>query len=810
TPTSDTTPDVVITVEDGAGWEIKNGETVLVTGIGTGAEQNVTLSELGEGTYNLTLVATDEAKNTTTVNLSEFTIDLSVSPISLSTLPNNPTNETTADITVSGDDIVFYKYKLDGSDYGGEIAINTNIVLSGLSEGEHTISVKGRDEAGNWSDEISETWTVDLTIPVIVLLGDDPANLFVGDEYEDAGATASDNIDGDITANIETANSVDTTTAGTYTVIYNVSDEAGNPADEITRTVNVSEIILESIAITNSATKLIYTVGEELDITGLEITGIYNNETTQIETITAEYITGFDSSAPVDDQVLTITVEDKTTTYAVDIISALDTDTTPPTITLLGDDPVNLEVGDEYTDAGATTLDDVDGDITAAIVIVNPVDTTTAGTYIITYNVSDSAGNSADEITRTVIINEAPIPTCGDGTCNGDETCSSCSADCGSCPSSGGGGYTPPSNPSSVNSPLKVSSSQTGTLTQNLNNENKIKLEVPKGSIKSKTTFTASEGSLEEGNVPENKIGAFLFNGLVFNIEAVDANKKVVREFSKDLMITLTVPDLPDDTTSLELYYFDDEKEEWIIITDIEFGDNTISFKVNHLTQFAVFEINKIKELKQGKVTVLGVEANYREIQLRQILTDANDTWKGDVNSVIVNAGAKRNLAKEADGANKYTQPLIKGILNLTAENKNAITNFVVYGTKGTQILGAGERAGVINSYKSAFGKLPTTQSEWEDVIKIANGRWPSEKNQAIEEKAKQEFKKVYLRDPDMDNPNDNAAVTVIAYGLRPSDRNLDSEKAGIIIFKAIYGYNPFSAADWDIARAIAYSGAER
>ncbi|MBU4347752.1 hypothetical protein KKF23_04375, partial [Patescibacteria group bacterium] len=211
-----------------------------------------------------------------------------------------------------------------------------------------------------------------------------------------------------------------------------------------------------------------------------------------------------------------------------------------------------------------------------------------------------------------------------------------------------------------------------------------------------------------------------------------------------------------------------------------------------------------------GKVTVLGIESDYRAIQLQQILTDANDVWAGDVNSVIANAGAKRDLAKETDGANKYTKSLIKGISGLTAENKNAITNFIVYGTNSTQILGAGERAGVINSYKSAFGKLPTTQSEWEDVIKIANGRWPSEKNQETEEKAKQKFKKVYKRDPDMNNPNDNAAVTVIAYGLRPDSRNLNSEKIAIKTFKAIYGYNPSSAVDWDIVRAIAYSGAKR
>jgi hypothetical protein len=61
-----------------------------------------------------------------------------------------------------------------------------------------------------------------------------------------------------------------------------------------------------------------------------------------------------------------------------------------------------------------------------------------------------------------------------------------------------------------------------------------------------------------------------------------------------------------------------------------------------------------------------------------------------------------------------------------------------------------------------------------------------------------------------MDNANDNAAVTVIAYGLRPSDRKTESEESAIVIFKNIYDYNPTSALDWDVVRAVAYSGAIR
>lgn len=75
-----------------------------------------------------------------------------------------------------------------------------------------------------------------------------------------------------------------------------------------------------------------------------------------------------------------------------------------PVITLLGDAVVNVPLGGAYTDAGATALDGYDGDITSDIVTVNPVDPNIANTYTVTYNVDNSRGISADEVTRTVIV----------------------------------------------------------------------------------------------------------------------------------------------------------------------------------------------------------------------------------------------------------------------------------------------------------------------------------------------------------------------------------------------------------------------
>ncbi len=82
-------------------------------------------------------------------------------------------------------------------------------------------------------------------------------------------------------------------------------------------------------------------------------------------------------------------------------------DTTAPVITLTGDAVINLNVGDTYTEAGATATDDVDTSV--AVVISGTVDTTTAGTYTIHYNATDTAGNHAVEVLRTVNVNP-PTP----------------------------------------------------------------------------------------------------------------------------------------------------------------------------------------------------------------------------------------------------------------------------------------------------------------------------------------------------------------------------------------------------------------
>ena len=198
------------------------------------------------------------------------------------------------------------------------------------------------------------------------------------------------------------------------------------------------------------------------------------------------------------------------------------------------------------------------------------------------------------------------------------------------------------------------------------------------------------------------------------------------------------------------------------------------------------------------------------EAQFRQILLDAAAIWSGQIEMILANAGSKRDTKKEQANSGQYLPALAKTSQPLTALDHNRLNYFITYGTKSAKILGTGERSGVLSSYQSAFGKLPRTETDWQDLIKIANGRWPLATSASALAKAKVSFKRLYGREAKLNHKNDNAAVTIMAYGLRPAKRNLNSEKAALRSFRYFIRRAPASALDWDMVRAIAYSGAKR
>ncbi|MES2727512.1 MAG: immunoglobulin-like domain-containing protein [Bacteroidota bacterium] len=167
---------------------------------------------------------------------------------------------------------------------------------------------------------------IDTVRPVITMIG--AANISVKKDsiYNDQGATATDDKEGNITSKIITTGAVvNTAIAGIYHVSYVVSDLAGNK-DSVVRTVTV----------------------------------FYG-------------------------------------------------DTTKPVIALLGKNPDTLQRNATYVDPFATATDNVDGNINAKIIRTGMVDSSQIGSYVLTYTVTDIAGNTASKTRVVVVINKVGV-----------------------------------------------------------------------------------------------------------------------------------------------------------------------------------------------------------------------------------------------------------------------------------------------------------------------------------------------------------------------------------------------------------------
>lgn len=86
-------------------------------------------------------------------------------------------------------------------------------------------------------------------------------------------------------------------------------------------------------------------------------------------------------------------------------------DTLAPEITLVGGEEYNHPAHEEFVDPGFEAIDLGDGDITASVTVEGTVDNRMLGDSVLTYTVTDSAGNTT-MATRTVHVvpNENPSP----------------------------------------------------------------------------------------------------------------------------------------------------------------------------------------------------------------------------------------------------------------------------------------------------------------------------------------------------------------------------------------------------------------
>ena len=239
---------------------------------------------------------------------------------------------------------------------------------------------------------------------MITLNGQSSITIEKGTTYVDPGATAYDNVDGDISDRIQTVNPVNTNLPGTYTITYHVLDDAGMPDDQY-RTVIVVDTTPPVITLNGMSSVTIEKGTTYVDPGATAYDNGDDNISDRIQTVNP-----VNTNLP-DTYTITYNVTDSAGLAADQVTrTVIVVDTTPPVITLNGMSSVTIEKGTTYVDPGAIAYDNGDGDISDRIQTVNPVNTNLPDTYTITYNVTDSAGLAADQVTRTVIVVDTTPP----------------------------------------------------------------------------------------------------------------------------------------------------------------------------------------------------------------------------------------------------------------------------------------------------------------------------------------------------------------------------------------------------------------
>jgi RHS repeat-associated protein len=242
----------------------------------------------------------------------------------------------------------------------------------------------------------------DQTAPVITLNGVSPMTVAHGGTYIELKASATDNVDVITDDEISiSGDTVNTNVVDEYTVNYDVSDTAGNAAARVTRTVYVEDQTPPVITLNGSTPMTIAHGGiyTELKASATDNVDVIADDEISISGDTV-------NTNVVDEYTVNYDVSDSAGNAAARVTRTVNvTDQTAPVITLSGANPQTITLGESYVELNATATDAVEGDLTGSIVIdASAVNANLAGVYTVTYDVSDSMGNAAVQVTRTVNV----------------------------------------------------------------------------------------------------------------------------------------------------------------------------------------------------------------------------------------------------------------------------------------------------------------------------------------------------------------------------------------------------------------------
>jgi hypothetical protein len=286
--------------------------------------------------------------------------------------------------------------------------------------GTFTVTMSTHDNAGKYGESGKDNYqsatkvikVQDTTKPWITITGAVPAVNECATTYTDEGAVGHDALDTlalKKTMMVVTANGVDSATVGTYAVTYDTTDDNGNKAVQVARSVNVVDTSKPSIALVGQPQVVHYSEDNIVD------GGVTTSDTCDkaLGAATKTWNKPF-NQRKIGEYIRTYEVTDasgnkNSVTRTFDL-----QDNKVPLITVQGNEIMTYEAthDTQYTDQGAVCRDYVDGILDHAVEVSgDDVDLKIPGKYTINYNCRDLSGNKAIMMKRTVTVQDTTKPT---------------------------------------------------------------------------------------------------------------------------------------------------------------------------------------------------------------------------------------------------------------------------------------------------------------------------------------------------------------------------------------------------------------
>ena len=235
---------------------------------------------------------------------------------------------------------------------------------------------------------LSEKRTIivqDTSAPVINLISKPNHYTSPVGKYEEEGFSANDNYDGDLSKQVKS-------TEKDGVITYTVTDSSGNTATT-SREIVYKDVIAPKITLKKGAT-LKLTIGKDFKDPGFSAEDECDGDLTDKVSVSGE-VDGHKKG--------TYSIIYKVEDSSGNVTEIEVGDFEAPKLNLKGDDEFFLKVGKKFKESGFSATDNVDGNLTDKVKVSGKVNTKKMGSYTITYEVSDKAGNTTKK-TRTVYV----------------------------------------------------------------------------------------------------------------------------------------------------------------------------------------------------------------------------------------------------------------------------------------------------------------------------------------------------------------------------------------------------------------------